>query len=59
MITTNTGINGVRLALHMSFASTVLFFLIAFFETVLGREHSKKVKKNYQENDQDKKIPRK
>ena len=42
VISTSTGINGVRLARHIYFESTVtyLFYCILFFERVLGRKHS-------------------
>ena len=46
-ISTGTGTNGVRLAHHISFASMVTYHFCFFFETVLVREHSGKVSKNF------------
>ena len=43
MIGTSTCIIGVRLAHHISSASLVTYYFIAFFERVLGREQSLKV----------------
>ena len=42
VISAHTGINGVSLAHHTSFArmATYIFFIV-FFETVLGREQSR------------------
>ena len=47
VVTTNTGINGVRLTHHISFVRTVTYFFIVFFETVLCRENSKKVSEKF------------
>ena len=48
LISTSSGINGVRLAHHISLASTVTYhFCCFFFETVLGKEHPGKFQINF------------
>ena len=46
-ISTSTGINGIRLAHHISIASTVTCLFIVFFETVLGRNIHRKFQKKF------------